>query len=262
MNFPNRAVLIQYCRSAGYKEGIAQAHFSPGSKAIVLFGRIHAKIVALNVEFPREANLSGSVGRILGVQGHFEDFLAVFREVIHNNLDRIQHCHPAGSVGVEILADAEFKQAELDCGVRSGHADAAAELMQGFGRHSAAAHGAQCGHAGIVPAADNAGLDKLDELSLGKDGVRQIEAGEFRLFGMVDIEGLKHPVVEFAIVHKLQRAQGVCNAFHGVAQGMREIIHRVDAPLVPCSVMVRVPDTVDGGIAHDNVGRGHVYFGP
>ena len=55
---------------------------------------------------------------------------------------------------------------------------------------------------------------------------------------------------------ELQRADAVRDAFQVVAEAMREIVERVDAPLV-ARVMVRgVADAVEQRIAQPDVGRG------
>ena len=43
---------------------------------------------------------------------------------------------------------------------------------------------------------------------------------------------------------------------------MTEIVHRVDAPCVAGAVVMLVHDPVDGRVAHDHIGRGHVDLGP
>ena len=47
----------------------------------------------------------------------------------------------------------------------------------------------------------------------------------------------------------------------GVRLPVGEVIHRVDAPVVTCAVVMRVHDPVEDGIAHVEVGRGHVDLG-
>ena len=133
--------------------------------------------------------------------------------------------------------------------------------MQGLRRNALAAQGAEGGHAGVVPALHIAFLDKLDELALGENGVGEVQTGELRLLGMIDAKGLQYPVVEVAVVDELKRAQRVGDALDGVAQRMREVVHGVDAPLLASAVVGCMPDPVERGIAHGQVGRGHVDLG-
>ena len=48
------------------------------------------------------------------------------------------------------------------------------------------------------------------------------------------------------------------DALERVADGMGEIVHRVDAPFVAGAMMRLIGDAVDRGVAHVHVGRGHV----
>src|SRR5678815_1134737 len=47
----------------------------------------------------------------------------------------------------------------------------------------------------------------------------------------------------------------------GVREGMREVVHRVDAPAVARAMMARVPDTIEHGVTHVQIRRGHVDLG-
>ena len=71
------------------------------------------------------------------------------------------------------------------------------------------------------------------------------------LVGNADV--LHDPVVQGAVVLKLQRAQAVGDAFQRVLNGVRKVVERVDAPLVTLTVMVHMADAVDDGSAHIEV---------
>ena len=104
-------------------------------------------------------------------------------------------------------------------------------------------------------------LDKLNELALGKDGVRQAKAGKLNLLRMVEAQRVQNPVVQFPVVVEFQRAQRMRDSLDGVGQAVREIVHGIDAPRVAGTVMMRMADAVQRGIAHDDVGGGHVDLG-
>ena len=75
-------------------------------------------------------------------------------------------------------------------------------------------------HARVVPAADIALLDQLQELALAHHRVGQVEAGKFVLLRAVDAEQVvQEPVVEGAVVLELQGADGVGDPLDGVATG-------------------------------------------
>ena len=59
----------------------------------------------------------------------------------------------------------------------------------------------------------------------------------------------------------LQGAQGVRDALDGVLQGVLEVVHRVDAPLVARAVVVMAQDAVERRVAHQHVRGGHVDLG-
>ena len=50
-------------------------------------------------------------------------------------------------------------------------------------------------------------------------------------------------------------------ALNGVLQRMLEVVHGVYAPLVAGAVMMMAQYAIERGVAHDEVGRGHVYLG-
>ena len=60
----------------------------------------------------------------------------------------------------------------------------------------------------------------------------------------------------------LQRAQAVGHPLQGVLDGMGEVVHGVDAPLVPGLMMGDMDDPIEGRVPHVDVGGGHVDLGP
>ena len=90
---------------------------------------------------------------------------------------------------VEILADAHLEEGHVDDAVVLGDADACRQkVANGLGRVAAPAEARDRRHARVVPAADEALLDELEELALAEDGVAQVEPGELDLLGVVDPE--------------------------------------------------------------------------
>ncbi len=73
---------------------------------------------------------------------------------------------------------------------------------------------------------------------------------------------LHHPVVQRPVILKLQGAQGVGDALQSVLNGVGEVVHGVDAPLVPLTVVVHVTDPVDHRVTHVEVAGGQVDFRP
>ncbi len=67
-------------------------------------------------------------------------------------------------------------------------------------------------------------FDQLDQLALGEHRMGQIQAGKFDLLRMIHAQGIQHPVVQFAVVHKLQSTERMRDALQRVGQAMRKII--------------------------------------
>ena len=75
-------------------------------------------------------------------------------------------------------------------------------------------------------------------------------------------EFVQNPVVQWAMILETEVAQGMGNAFQGIRNAVRIVIHRIDAPLVTGLVVGRIANPVDRWIPHVDIGRGHVDFQP
>ncbi len=141
---------------------------------------------------------------------------------------------------------------------------ALAEVADGAGGVAPAAQAAQGGHTGIVPAGHPALLHQLAQLALAHHGVVDAQPGELDLPGLVMGMDtlLDHPVVQGAVILKLQRAQGVGDALQCVLDGVGEVVHGIDAPLVALTVVMDEVDTVDDRVPHVEVAGGEVDLGP
>ena len=64
---------------------------------------------------------------------------------------------------------------------------------------------------------------------------------------------VQHPVVQRAVGFKFERTQGMRDAFDGIGNAMRVVVHRVDAPFVAGVVVMGAADAVDDGVAHIDV---------
>jgi hypothetical protein len=96
------------------------------------------------------------------------------------------------------------------------------------------------------------------------DLFRRMRAGEFVLLRQRPPEqtevgqALVDPVVQRPVVLELQRAQRMGDAFDRVAERMREVVHRVDRPLVAGVLVLDVLDPVQRRVAQVDVAAGHV----
>ena len=106
-------------------------------------------------------------------------------------------------------------------------------------------------------------FDQLQQFAFAHDGVVEVEARKLDLARPVGVvEGLQQPVVEGPVDLELQRAERVGHALEGVFEGMGEVVHGVDAPLVPVAEVVRPADAVQHRIPQIDVGVVHVDLGP
>ena len=71
-------------------------------------------------------------------------------------------------------------------------------------------------------------------------------------------ERIQNPVIERAVIFKLQRTDRVRYIFKCVRNAVREVIKRIDTPGVAGTVVLYVPNPVNHRIAHHNIGVSHV----
>ena len=197
---------------------------------------------------------------VFGIVDGVEFLDLAFGKIRDDDLDRAQHGEPAQGALVQVLADGVFEDGHVGEADVFCDADADGEVAQGFRRDAATADAADGRHARIVPAGDDFVLHEREELALGNDGVAGDESREFVLVGQRarQVEIFQNPVVKRAVHFKLQRADAVRDAFDVIAQAMREVVHRIDAPFVAGVMMRGVPDAVEQRIAQPDVGRRHV----
>ena len=69
---------------------------------------------------------------------------------------------------------------------------------------------------------------------------------------------LYDPVIERPVILKFKSAQRVCNILDRVLNGVRIVVHRIDAPLVARIVMRHMSHSVEDRISHIHVGTCHI----
>ena len=99
----------------------------------------------------------------------------------------------------------------------------------------------------IVLAGSHVGDDSLGFFVLGRTKYRH--------------NALERPVVERALVVKLERADRVGDIFERVFDRVREGVHRIDAPLIARGLVFSKTDAIDRRIAQVDVGRSHIDLG-
>ena len=239
-----------------------QTHLAAGLEALELRGRHLGKVALFDIHLARERNLARARRFVARVVRHLK-FLALVRGVVGDDqLDRLGHRHAAQRGLVELLADAVLEQLDVHERIRLCHARALDEVQNGARRIAAAAQRAQRGHARVVPALDVVLKHQLAQIALAHHRVRHVQARELALLGMVRQRTVVHdPLIQRAVVFKLDRAHRVRDALDRVLDRVREVIERVDAPLVALTVVMRAHDAVDRRVAQVHVRAGHVDLG-
>ena len=197
--------------------GALEAHFAAGREAEELLGRVFHEVLAVDVEnvahVQRARPHLGMVGMVL----HGDLVHEALGPVGERHFQGPQHGHGARRAASQILAHAVFEQGEIHRGISLGHAHAAKEILDGGGAVTAAAHGGERGHAGIVPTGDHAFFHKTAQVALGHHRAGEVQAGELDLARRMFKAGLAHhPVVQGAMDLVFQRAEGMRDALDGV----------------------------------------------
>jgi len=248
---------------AGDEIGVAQAHLAARRQAEEFLGRVLQKIILLDVDLPGKGHGTGAHIRIFGIVHRLKDFRFAPGIIFDHHLQGPQHPHDPRCPAVEVFADAVLQQGDVHRGIGLGHTDALAKIADRLRGVAPAPQPGDSGHARIVPALYVAFVDQLDQLALAQHHKGQIQAGEFVLvWTAVRFDLVQYPIIQHAIVFKLQGTNGMGDALQGIRKAMGEIIHGIDAPLVPGAVVVGLADAIEGGIAHDHIRMGHVDFGP
>src|SRR5947207_2988450 len=68
-----------------------------------------------------------------------------------------------------------------------------------------------------------------------------------------DFERVEDPIVKGPVHFELKGANRMRNPFDVIAEGMRPIVHRIDAPFVAGAMMRCMPDAVEHRVAQPNV---------
>ena len=141
-----------------------------------------------------------------------------------------------------------------------GDADMVSKRPQRRGRDPPPPQPADRRHARVVPPAHQPLVHQLHQLALAQHRVSQIQPRKFILVRQRarQREALQQPVVERPVHLELQGADAMGHALEVIAQAMREIIQRVNAPRIPRVVMRRMADAVQHRVPHPDIRRPHV----
>ena len=101
-------------------------------------------------------------------------------------------------------------------------------------------------------------VHELQQLALAHHGVVEVATRKLILLARENAELLDKPIVEWLVHFEFERADRVCDFFNRIALSVREVVHRIDAPLVACAVVMRELDAVHQWIAQMHIGRRHI----
>ena len=115
-------------------------------------------------------------------------------------------------------------------------------------------------HSRIIPAVNHAVVHKSLQISLRHYRIRQVQSRKLNLLrrSAPPANFRKNPVVKRSVVLELECADGMRDSFNCIFNRVREVVHRVNAPLVPCVMVSRMRDTVNNRVSHIDIRRCHV----
>ena len=251
--------------------GVLQAHLLAGTKAHELLATVLHEVLALDVEFTREADDVCAGVLVLGVVDGLHLLHLSFGIVVDDEAHGVYHGANAQSTAVEVLAAGGLHQFDVVQRIEGGVTNLVNELQDGLGAVATAAYAADGGHAGVVPTVHHALLGEDEQVALGHEGVVQVQFVELELAGAVVLYVAlvafpflnpgDEQVVEVAVRHELQCADGVCHALQIVALSVCEVVHGICVPLVAGAPVRHVQHAVHDGVAEVHVGTCHVYLG-
>ena len=143
-----------------------------------------------------------------------------------------------------------------------GYANTLAEISNRFRRIAAPPKAGKRRHPRIIPACDVFLPYQLKQPALAQHRVSEIEASEFNLLRMMNIELIEKPVVKRSVIFEFQRTDRMRDSLDRIRLPVGEVVSRINAPFVARAVMRRVKDSVHDRIAHVQVRRGHVDLRP
>ena len=113
-------------------------------------------------------------------------------------------------------------------------------------------------------------VHQCQQVSLRHEGIAQVQFVEFRLawtivFNIICFTlVLFHPgykeIVQWSVLHELERAKRMCDAFEIVALAVREVVHGIGIPFVARLNVRNVHHSIEQWVAEEHVGMTHVYL--
>ena len=259
VNHRHIARVVRLIGNALDKVRVHQAHFVSGIQPLVLRNRLRHEVLPLDPELTGESDLPASQCLVLQIVRCLQLLALTFRIIVNDKLQRVQNSQHTAAGRLQILTDAVLQCRVVVDGLALGNACHLHEFLDGGRCVAAAAKTGNGNQSRIVPAVHNSLFHESLDIALAGHDVLEVELGELDLARRLrELRLPDDPVIERAVILELQRADGVGNSLNRILDRVREIIHRIDAPLVPGVLMRQVRHAVEDRIAHVDVGRCHV----
>ena len=160
-----------------------------------------------------------------------------------------------------MLSHRTFQHAHIDRAIESRYADLFTEKSNALRRISTSTKPADGRHSRIIPATDVLLSDQLQQFAFTHHSVGQIQSRELDLARMINAKLVAEPIVQRPVIFKLERTDRMRNGLDRIALTVSPIVHRIDAPLIAGSMMVRMEDAVHHRIAQVDIRSRHVDLG-
>ncbi|CAH0015208.1 unnamed protein product [Clonostachys rhizophaga] len=92
-------------------------------------------------------------------------------------------------------------------------------------------------HTRVIPPRNLAAIDNLGQLTLGKEGLDEVDTGKLPQVHSSDIQSVEEPVILLVSVSVLGSTQGMGHALKTVYDGAGEVVCGVDVPCPPSAVV-------------------------
>ena len=254
----NIALLVLDNLIALDKVRVAQAHLVTRRKAEVFLWRILHKVVTLDVDNLREWNLTHTCLFVLRVIDSLTHLDLALLPICDNHFERVQYCHSTLGNLIQVLTHAVLHLAEVNNIIALCHAH---HLGKCSHRCRSIALTAQCAdsrHSRVVPTRHCTLLNKLQKVTLRHHRIGQIQTSKLVLMRWIDLQSLDKPIVQWAVNIELQSTNRVSDILNRVALTVCVVVHRVDAPLVACAVVLGVQNTVHNRVTEEHIRVRHI----
>ena len=241
--------------------GVLQAQDLAGSEAEELGFILHLHVVLVHIEDLLVGEVTRALGGVLGEQGGLQDGEEVIGLVHQHQADGVEDGEGTRSHGLEMLSCEVLETRPVDGGHGgTSDRDVIAEVVDGLGSVATAAQALDGGHTRIVPAVDDSIHYHVLQLTLGHDGVGEIQTAELPHVRSPHIQLVDQPVVRFPSRFELQGAEGIVDVLDGVDETVLEVVGRVNTPFVAHVGVRDILDSVGDRVPHARIGTAHVYL--